>query len=227
MKIFRSIIAWLASWMPVASLDAPLPPRPPERPPLDADALEALCATFAPDTPVRLETVTTPALRRGCPFKGVRKRSSVAAVANVNYGERVNAELAKAGQPADFTPADRAWGDRLAGGVLAHEGKRYLQVDVQSADAVYFDDAGQPVEAAALRPWLRATGADAAEVRQGLARPVILRTYGFESIRAITVNGTRHPVHAPKPRVRKKLDDYAAHVNANAWPPNAEASADA
>lgn len=138
---------------------------------------------------VSIESVTTPKIKAGNPFIGLKKISKTSGAIGFNYENSVNNALVKEGQANDFKAEPRKWGERVVGTPLVkHKDKFYLEVKVQSGESDYFDDNGR-VDNKDIKPWEYAK-----KSRQGLENEVILRDYDLSNITRIKINKSEYNV---------------------------------
>lgn len=115
----------------------------------------------------------------------------------VNYESMVNNRMVKEGTPrsdADFEAGSLPWGEWVTGGekmLLKHKGNFYLRVYCVSANApkVEHEYKGAPIDLKdpkfdAFRKPEKVEGEN-----QGLEKPIVVRSYGFESIKSIKIDG--------------------------------------
>jgi hypothetical protein len=134
------------------------------------------------------------------PVANVYKIAGVNGVINWSYGNAVNNERTRENKPLNhsgnvefFTPEPRKWGVRLTDGrgrllpTVEHKGNKYLELKVQkSLSYGYFDQDGNKVDNEVVAPYLRQKVEGR---RQEVDRPVILRDYKLENIKAIRLFG--------------------------------------
>lgn len=150
----------------------------------------ATFATFAVETDAR-------AKKRGNPFGPIRKRAEVNGQLNFHYDAAVLRRLEKEGKGADAFEQGESWHEAVKrpDGTLTplarHKSKadalyvrfRYL---AHVAGPAFFDVAGKPLDAEAVKPHLPAPSTYA---NQGTDDPVIFLTYGLDSIREVRTEG--------------------------------------
>lgn len=140
-------------------------------------------------TAVSIETTTTPKIRSGNPFVGLKKVSKVSGMIGVIYANSVNNQRAKEGLDKDFVPESRKWGERILHTPLVkHKDKFYLEMKCQSAKSDYFDNSGR-VSIDQVKPWEYNKTS-----RQGVENEVILRDFSLENITRITINKNEYQV---------------------------------
>lgn len=137
-------------------------------------------------------TVTT------CPYPGAVKRSHVNGMINWTYANSVtNQRLREAAVGVEvevFQPQPRVWGERVQGTpFVEHQGAEYLEVKVERSLAHEYltAEGGTEIDPSALAPFLPTRKS---EGHQGVDKPVILRDYRLDTIRAVTMGGTTHDV---------------------------------
>lgn len=148
-------------------------------------------ATFATIT-----TETDPRLRKtGNPHSNVRKVSRVNVCIGFQYANSVNNQREREGSDPDFEAAPRQWGIRIPGTVLVkHEGsgKVYLETKVErSLDYRYILPNGQDIPEDMIAPFLPKR---AESERQETAKPILVRDYAIENIKAIALKGEEYIV---------------------------------
>lgn len=111
---------------------------------------------------------------------------------NINgYEAMVKRRLEQEGKAAtDFQLGPRAWGTRLENlPVVEHNGKYYLEVIFLKAGRSHYLLNGKPV----AKDDIIGMPADRDAGEQGgLENKVIIRTYAFDNIQSITINGDTH-----------------------------------
>ena len=115
----------------------------------------------------------------------------------VTYETMVNNRLVKEGTPrvdADFEAGSLPWGEWVAGGekmLLKHKGNFYLRVYCVSANAPKVEHIHKGVTIDLKDPKFDAfrKPEKAEGENQGLEKPIVVRSYGFDSIREITLDG--------------------------------------
>lgn len=147
---------------------------------------------------ISIDTETSVTLTGGKsnPHQGrVQKRtlgSNVMLFANKHingYEAMVMRRLSQEGKdPESFVLSPRKWGMRVTGEpFVTHNERMYLEVIFMKAGkSTYFLD-GQPID---KKDVIGLTDKEEAE-QGGLDKKVIIRTYAFDSIRALTINGER------------------------------------
>ena len=117
---------------------------------------------------------------------------------NVTYQDMVNNRLAKenAGSQINvtFEASELPWGEWVKGAekcLLKHNGKFYLRVycvanNVPKVEHTYMGESID-LKASKFDPWRKAEKVDGEN--QGLENPIVVRSYGFESIKEITIGG--------------------------------------
>jgi hypothetical protein len=79
------------------------------------------------------------------PYEGkVTKVTTLFGVIGADYGEYVNTKLKAAGEPADFKPGARPWGEAIDPPLIRHKGVLYMQIIVEDASTKYYLE-GEPV----------------------------------------------------------------------------------
>lgn len=167
---------------------------------MNFNLIQAAFSTVNGASFIGLDTETTPVLLGGAknPMKGrVRKimtGASVMVFQNKNsngYENMVNRRLAKEGKPVEFTVGPRQWGTRIEGTpFVMHEKdgqvKHYLEVIFLKPGPVHYELDGQPIDADKIigLPAKREEGE-----QDGLENKVIIRTFGFDTIRGLRVDG--------------------------------------
>jgi hypothetical protein len=158
-------------------------------------------------TAITIVSTTEPRFRKSLdgqanPFLGVcHKRSHVNGMMNWRYGNAVNNQRMREGQPLDdagevefFEPEPRKWGVRLSrtdGSItplVEHKGRYYLELRVgKSLGYRYECQDGTTPDNETIHPWLQSRGEEGR--RQQVDKPVILRDYALDSIDFITLHG--------------------------------------
>lgn len=161
--------------------------------------LQQLLADVNGNTIISIDTVTVPKLTGGKnnPMQGkIRKvmiGGNVMVFTNKNingYEAMVERRLAQEGKdPASFQLGERAWGKRIAGTpFVEHNGAMYLEVIFLKPGKVHYEHGVRPINKADI---IGLTQSNEGE-QGGLDNKVIIRTFAFDSISAITINGARH-----------------------------------
>jgi hypothetical protein len=120
----------------------------------------------------------------GCNVMVFQNRNSNA------YQNMVNKRLAQEGKSADFTVGPRTWGNRIKNTpFVEHKGEMYLEVICLKPGTSVFKRDGVVVDKSSVQGL-----ADDAEgaVQGGLDNKVIIRTFKFASIKAVTINSQRY-----------------------------------
>lgn len=106
------------------------------------------------------------------------------------YENMVNRRLAAEGKDVNFTVGPRQWGTRIANTpFVEHKGEVYLEVIYLKAGDVKYKRDGVFVD----KSEVIGLAEDAESGHQGgLDNKVIIRTFKFASIKAVTINSQRH-----------------------------------
>jgi len=154
-------------------------------------------------TAITIVSTTEPKFRKSSdnPFLGVcHKRSLVNGLMNWRYGNAVNNQRMREGQPVNeagavefFKPKPRQWGQRLIRQdgtitpLVEHKGRYYLELKVQRSLGHEYQCPDGPKSDEEIHPWLIQRGPEGA--RQQVDNPVILRDYALDSINEIAMHG--------------------------------------
>lgn len=143
---------------------------------------------------ITLTTLTTPDVKKDCPYKDVVKISVVNGIVNWHYSYAVNRQREREGKEKDFEPSPRKWGTRLKGlPFVSHvrkdgEHKLYLEVKVERILSIeYKDSEGKLIDNKELEPFLKEK--KNSKGLQGLEKEIICRDYSIESIVTINIQG--------------------------------------
>lgn len=150
---------------------------------------DLLLVAFREVKAVELGTRTDPLMRKtDNPYFGrVEKVSRIRALVGPwNYTHEVNVKRIKEGKFADFSPAGRKWGHRVAGTpFVEYRGDKYVECNVLEVISTEFlvdgrlATDGEVTEIQGFIPG-REEGA-----RQGLDDPIVVRDYKVESIEQV------------------------------------------
>lgn len=151
--------------------------------------LAGILANIRGATPAQLLTVTNP-VKKVCPF-AVQKIVQSNVMLNCFYEAGVNRRLEKEGKPAGFEAKPRAWGSHVMDGdrltpLVEHKGKLYMVCQFNRVDSVEYRRDGQQVDKAGLADYLPKDRVEGEN--QGLDKALVVRTYGLDSIRSITID---------------------------------------
>lgn len=128
----------------------------------------------------------------------LKKRSLVNGMVNWIYGNSVNNQRVREGQPLTedgavehFVPHPRMWGERVQGTpFVRHKGGIYLEVKVERSLGFQYELDGEPIDSAEVLPFVAKKKESA---RQQVDKPVICRDYGLSgnllSIQEIRYDG--------------------------------------
>jgi hypothetical protein len=116
----------------------------------------------------------------------------------VTYQDMVNNRLAKENADSQisvtFEASELPWGEWVKGAekcLLKHNGKFYLRVYCVSNNkpkvSHIYEGAEIDIKDSKFEPWKKAEKSEGEN--QGLENPIVVRTYGFESIKEITLGG--------------------------------------
>lgn len=157
---------------------------------LSASDLPKLFSSIKGATFATIVTNTDARVKAACPFgRNVRKVSRVNVTLGFQYENAVNRQRTREDSEPDFKAAPRQWGERIPGTFLVrHEsGKLYLETKVEkSLGCEYFAADGSRIDAEAIAPYLPSKGGSG---RQEVEKPILVRDYALDSIRAISLKG--------------------------------------
>ena len=115
----------------------------------------------------------------------------------VTYEKMVEHRLVKEGTPKDeavFEAGSLPWGEWVKGSeklLITHKGGLYLRVYCVSANVPkvehFLEGASIDLKDDKFNPWRKAEKSEGEN--QGLEKPIVVRTYGFGSIKEITLDG--------------------------------------
>lgn len=168
---------------------------------LTKDQLVATLSAVKGTTFATLETVTDPDMRKtGNPYVGrVKKHTRINCTFGANYENAVNRQGEREGleNAGEFEALKLPYGNWLVPHKLI-EHKGAVQVRVMcnphmKPDVSYTLD-GQPMDVSVIKPFMPEKKASARQEEFGIEREVVPRNYKLESIKAITVNGTRYEI---------------------------------
>lgn len=149
---------------------------------------------------ISIDTLTKPVLLGGRknPMQGRITKMMAGASVMVFQNKRVNGyeamvhrRLIQEGKdPVSFELGPRAWGERVEHmPVVEHKGKLYLEVIFLTPGTVQYFLDGVPIE----REAIEGLNDDKPEGEQGgLKNKVIIRTFAFENLVSMTINGRVH-----------------------------------
>lgn len=123
----------------------------------------------------------------------VSKVTTVNGMLCADYEKAVNRVRGKEGLDKDFVAKPRAWGERVGDSpIITHKDRFYLEVKVQKSDSEYRynDNPCSPEEVEELKQFLPPSRPS----RQGVDNEVIIRTYDFDSIREVRIEGKVYKV---------------------------------
>lgn len=161
--------------------------------------LEVILEGLRGATPVTILARTKPDFVGGksSPMNGVEKSARVNGIINWSYQNAVNNQRAREDQPLDsngelefFVPEARKWGERLHDAIgrllptVEHKGKKYLELKVQRSLGYGFYRGNERIPSEEVLPHIRQKVEGR---RQEVERPVILRDYALENIKAIKI----------------------------------------
>lgn len=146
----------------------------------------ATFASIVADTDARLKG------GKSGPYAGTRKVSVVNVTLNAGYEKAVNRQLVREGETADFEAKDRQWGEHVEScPLIENKGKLYLQGICNAVYSVTFLHKGRVVAKEQLTEFLP-TKSDASH--QGTDKEIVVRSWGLDSIKEITLKGERYQV---------------------------------
>jgi hypothetical protein len=138
------------------------------------------------------------ARKTGNPFGQIFKQVRAVAFVGANYENAVNREGNRQGIETDFTGGQLPWGQWLiANKIIENKGKLYLRTQrtpgnrrKQAAKVLnYRDTSGEFLSRDDVKPFLPVTTESAKQQSAGLAETVWVRTYAFDSLQKIRLNG--------------------------------------
>jgi len=157
--------------------------------------IESIMSSISGATFLGLDTVTVPKLKGGKknPMQGrIQKHMTGAQVMafenkySNGYENMVRRRLEKEGKSPDFEVGVRKWGERVAGlPIVAHKGKRYLEVIFLKSGKVCYTLDGNPIEKSDIEglPEKQEGG------QGGLSDTVQIRTFAVANVTRLTANG--------------------------------------
>lgn len=122
------------------------------------------------------------------------KRSEVNGMLNWSYGNSVNNQRVREGQPLledgihieHFEPLPRSWGERVPKTpFVRHKGQVYIEMKVQKSLNWRYELDGEPIDKELILPYVAKKKESA---RQRVDNPIILRDYKLENILEIRYN---------------------------------------
>lgn len=164
---------------------------------LESALAETVGASF-----VTITAEVDPRMRKtGNPYVGrVVKRSRVNGVINWSYESSVNRERCREDGDPDFEAHPRKWGLRVKGSpFVKHNGKTYLEMKVQRVMETEYLLDGEKISKSLIEKFLPKPKAEGA--RQDVEKPVILRDYNLDTIRAIKFSGADFKIENHKENV--------------------------
>jgi len=168
--------------------------------------VEFLTSIGTASTFVSMDTVTSPKLKKTCPFKGVVKRATVAGWLNVDYKRKVESNVANAlgvkASEVEYTPGD-VWFKHLPSdngkpspvvvNKTKDDGKFYMfYFHRKTKDAGYFDETGKQVAYADLQPHFYASSKSEFKPE---VRAVCLNNLQKLKARGLIVTNRNQPAH--------------------------------
>lgn len=161
--------------------------------------LTTLLADVNGNTIISIDTVTIPTLAGGKknPMQGQIRKVMIGGNVMVftnkqsnGYENMINRRLTAEGKdPASFQLGPRSWGTRIAGTpFIEHNGAMYLEVIFLRPGKVHYEHGIRPINANEIEGLRHADEAE----QGGLDNKVVIRTFKFDSISSITINGQRH-----------------------------------
>jgi hypothetical protein len=148
---------------------------------------------------VGLQALTdTRAKRTGNPFSLIEKRIRAVAFVGADYQSAVNNEAARQGGTTNFETEELPWGKWLIKNkIIVHNGEYYLRTQstpgnrrVQPARVLDYVADGYKTTLEAVKKFLPESKESAKQqVATGIKKTVWVRTYKFNSIEKIRVNG--------------------------------------
>lgn len=160
--------------------------------------LEAKLAAVKGNTFANITTVTDARLRKtGNPFGTVYKRSNLNVSLGWHYKNAVQRQQAREGQPVDFTPQPRKWGQRREGTPLVdHKGKVYAEAKPEKVFGTeYFhvvDGEEIPLTKEDVTPFLPQRKKPATQ--DSIEKEIFCRDYALASIKHIAMEGEQFTV---------------------------------
>jgi hypothetical protein len=130
----------------------------------------------------------------------IKKHTSLVGLCgtNVTYQDMVNNRLAKENADSQITvtfeSSELPWGEWVAGAekcLLKHKGNLYLRLYCVANNKPkvthIYEGAEINLDDSKFNPWKKAEKSEGEN--QGLEKPIVVRTYAFESIKEITIGG--------------------------------------
>lgn len=148
---------------------------------------------------VGLSTLTDAKARKtGNPFGTVYKQCRGVGLVGADYQAAVNREGSRQGVEANYQAESLPWGEWIVQNkVIGHKGQFYLRTQSSPGQrrkspvrvVAYRNSTGQFLPSEQVKPFLPEAKESAKQENAGLEKTVWVRTYGFNSIRKIRVNG--------------------------------------
>lgn len=125
------------------------------------------------------------------PFAGCRKISKVNVVLNVNYENSVNRQLGREDKEQNFEAAARQWGEHETAAIIKNGEKLYVQAKCEKTLEVFYQLNSQILQKSEIPAELFPKQS---ESRQGTDKEVVIRSWGIDSIKAISLKGEDYVV---------------------------------
>lgn len=163
-----------------------------ERIEISSAAFVSMLYSLKGATMVSFIASTSPKLRTGNPFPGVRKITKIGAVLNFNYASAVNRQREREGIVPDFIAEPRKWGIRIEGTpVVSHNGKFYVEAKVEHSEIIsYIMPDLSTVDEQEVANWLPSRHGG----RQHVEKTIILRDFSIENIRSMRMKGNEYVI---------------------------------
>lgn len=132
------------------------------------------------------------------PFGEIYKEVSAVGFVGAGYEKAVINEGARQGERVEWEPESLPWGEwEIINKVINHKGERYLRTQStpgqrrrQPAKVLAYRNAsGHILNKELIKQFLPATRESAKQQDAGLVETVFIRTYSFNSIKKIRING--------------------------------------
>lgn len=148
---------------------------------------------------VGLSTLTDAKARKtNNPFGIIFKQCRGVGLVGADYQASVNREGERQGVQADYQAESLPWGQwKIANKVIEHKGQLYLRTQSSPGQRrkspvrliAYRNATGQFLPSDKVKPFIPETRESEKQQNSGLEKTVWVRTYGFNSIKKVRVNG--------------------------------------
>jgi hypothetical protein len=162
---------------------------------------------------VTVRTQTKPAMRKtnNRYYDAIHKVQEHNVFLNFNYAKAVNRQRVREQKAANFVPAARQWGERLANSCLVyHKGQYYMEAKVERSTAAQYTYRGRPIDVSVIREYLTPKSRP---LNQGLEGDVIVRDFATLSVLELVLDGQRYRVR-PESRTKRRREMQQASANA-------------